>query len=81
VKVRDAITQLGVDVDAVPGELCLVAITKSGARHYRLSEVADREVTKDLYLATGTFAPGSITEYAGRTADNLASILWSVTST
>jgi hypothetical protein len=75
-KVRDAIAQLGIDAATVPGELCLVAITKSGARHYTLAQVADREVTKDLYLATGTFAPGSISEYAGRIADNLTSILW-----
>jgi hypothetical protein len=75
-KVRDAIAQLGVDVDHVAGELCIVQITKAGARHYTLPDVADREITRDLYLATGTFAPGSITEYAGRTAENLTSILW-----
>lgn len=77
-KVADAIAQLGIDRDAVSGDLCIVQITKSGAKHYRLDEVADRDITVDLYLATGTFAPGSISEYGGRTVENLTSILWLV---
>jgi len=77
-KVRDAIQALGIDADQLPGELCLVQITKKGARHYRLAEVADKDISVDLYLATGTFAPGSIKDYAGRTVENLTSILWAV---
>jgi hypothetical protein len=56
-KVKDAIRELGIDADTVPGDLCIVQITKKGARHFRLAEVADKEITVDLYLATGTFAP------------------------
>lgn len=77
-KVKDAIRELGIDADTTPGELCIVQITNKGARHYRLPEVAEREITRDLYLATGTFAPGSISEYAGRTVENLRSVLWLV---
>ena len=74
--VSDAIAQLGIDPATQPGELCIVQITRKGARHYRLDEVAQKEITIDLYLATGTFAPGSISAYGGRTAENLASVLW-----
>lgn len=81
-KVSDAIAQLGIDPTAVPGELCIVQFVKKGtkkvARHYRFSEVADREISVDLYLATGTFAPGKITDYEGRSADNVVSVLWLV---
>lgn len=77
-KVRDAIAQLGVDVDRLPGDLCIVSITKGRARHFTLDAVGDREITRDLYLASGTFAPGSIREYEGRTAENLTSVLWLV---
>jgi hypothetical protein len=75
-KVRDAIAQLGIDPAQAPGELCIVQITKGGAKHYRYDEVADRNITTDLYLATGTFAPGSISIDGGRSADNLTSVFW-----
>ena len=74
--VSDAIAQLGIDPATQPGELCIVQITKTGARHYRLDEVAQKEITIDLYLATGTFAPGSITAHGGRSLENLTSVLW-----
>jgi hypothetical protein len=77
-KVKDAIRELGIDADTTPGELCIVQISKGRARHYRYAEVADREITVDLYLATGTFAPGSIKQWEGRTEENLTSILWLV---
>jgi hypothetical protein len=77
-KVAESIGQLGIKPDAVPGELCIVQFTKQGARHYTYEQVANREISRDLYLATGTFAPGSISEFGGRTSENVTSVLWLV---
>lgn len=77
-KVSEAIAQLGIVPDALPGDLVIVQFTNKRPIHHRYSEVADREVSRDLYLATGTYAPGSVSKYEGRTGENVTSVLWLV---
>ncbi len=71
-KIGEAVAALGIVQDG--GEIVIVRITESGAAHYLLSEVANRDLKDDVYLATGTFAPGSVTRSRGRSAGNLLRI-------
>lgn len=71
-KVGEAVAALGlVQRD---GEIVIVRPTAKGMAHYRLDEVADNELTKDTYLATGSFGAGTVTRYEGRSAANLVRI-------
>lgn len=56
------------------GDLIVVKIGTRGAQHYILSEVEDKELDKDTYLATGTYGPGTVSRHSGRTAANLLHI-------
>lgn len=71
-KIGEAVAALG--IEQTDGVITIVRISKSGAAHYGLDEVADRELNSDVYLATGTFAPGSITRTGGRSVQNLIRI-------
>lgn len=70
--VGDAINGLGVVRD--DGEIVVVRLVGGTAQNYLLREVADKEIGKDLYLKTGTYATGSITRHKGASAENLIRI-------
>jgi hypothetical protein len=58
------------------GELIVVRFKDGKPRHYRADEVASKPLKETLYLASGVFAPGSVTTFGGRTAANVEQILW-----
>lgn len=70
--VGEAVRELGIVGDG--GDLIVVKIGARGAQHYTLSEVEDKELDKDTYLATGTYGPGTVSRHGGRTASNLLRI-------
>lgn len=70
--VGEAVRVLGIVGD--DGDLIIVKIGTRGAQHYTLAEVAERELDKDTYLATGTYGVGTVSRHSGRTAANLLRI-------
>jgi hypothetical protein len=74
-RIGDAVAQLGITPEA---DLALVIVkpAKKGWLHFTLDDCAEREVRTDLYLASGLFRAGTITQTGGRTEDNLGRILW-----
>lgn len=74
--VAEAVAHLGIDVDSLPGDLVIVQLGAKGARNYLLAEVAHKPVNRDLYIASGAFSPGTITEYKGRASENVERVLW-----
>ncbi|HQY31741.1 MAG TPA: hypothetical protein PK691_10660, partial [Thermomicrobiales bacterium] len=44
--------------------------------HYRYDEVANAEITDDVYLASGAFVPGAVSRHQGRTRENVVRVLW-----
>lgn len=71
-KIGEAVAALGIVQQ--DGDIAIVRPSQKGMAHYTLSEVGDKELTSDTYLATGTFGPGTITRTGGRSAGNLIRI-------
>jgi predicted DNA-binding protein len=75
--IGDAIARMG--VHARDGEELVVVKFRDGKpRNYLLRAVAEREISEqqDIYLASGAFRSGTISETAGRSKTNVARILF-----
>jgi len=71
-KIGEAVANLGIVQQ--DGDIVIVRPSQKGMAHFTLSEVQDKELTSDTYLATGTFGAGTITRSGGRSAGNLIRI-------
>lgn len=71
-KIRDAIAQLGY-AESSDESLCLTRIRGGHVINRTLKECHDKDLAPlgDIYVATGTFRRGSITQDGGRTRANL----------
>lgn len=75
--VGDAITACGLSLEQPDGDLIVVAVHESGRLVHRpATDVAARSLGRNVYQAGGVFRPGSIVGGRGRSAENLARIVW-----
>lgn len=65
-----------IQIPDADGEVILVSIADGKVRHFVADRVSTKPLDRTLYIASGTFAPGSVSEWAGRIAENVQRILW-----
>lgn len=75
---RESIEEIG--AMAGPGEDLVIAMLPNGGRirHYVATNLAEQVIdeTTNVYLASGTFAAGTVNEHGGRSEENLRTVIW-----
>jgi len=75
--VAHALASVGL-FDRPDGEVVLMSLTGREVKHHRLGQVGDAcpGDVESLYVASGLFRPGTVRRNVGRTADNVARVVW-----
>lgn len=74
-RVAEAVAELGID-DSETGELIFARKTSEGMAHYTLSQIGDKTIPADLYIASARFKRGTVDKFKGRVEQNIDQILW-----